>query len=269
MSKKTKLVFSTNLMLHIAAECIRKFGYQKVKGSTYPTSYRMYDMWCVYTGSEIKSDKRTSEEVYDDYKYCSFSPFDEDNKRSVESALNWISELDTSTNCSSHLQQLKDACTSEYVTKHDFGLIASLFTCYNTRMDLHSDELEMHKQASNYVGTIGDKIEFDVDSVVLKGTFQINPKFKPTKVLEITDTNGNVYVWSTTTDVSLEKVSHCKGTVKDHELYMGVKQTRITRCKFQYKESTFEDFKTDLSSDTRPSTIDAANYLANVAGIKL
>lgn len=271
MSKRAKAEFSTNLMLHIAAECIRKFGYQRIKGSTYPTSYRMYDMWCVYTRADIKSDKRTSEEVYDDYRYCSFSPFADENKKSVEEALGWISELNTSENCSSHLQQLKDACTSEYVHKHDFGLIASLFTCYKTNSEIksNSDGIEAAKITSDYVGQIGDKIDFNVKSVKLKCTIQANPKFKPTRVLEITDEVGNVYVWNTTTDVRLEKVSHCKGTIKDHNMYMGVKQTRITRCTFEYSELTFEDFKTDLSSDTRPSVIDAANYLAYVAGIKL
>ena len=62
------------------------------------------------------------------------------------------------------------------------------------------------------------------------------------------DDDGNVYVWKTSKDMGycvngywqeFEKGSRLTltGKIKDHKEYKGVKQTMLTRCKYQQMEN--------------------------------
>ena len=46
------------------------------------------------------------------------------------------------------------------------------------------------------------------------------------------DKDGNVFIWSTSSNGNLEEeiLYPIKGTVKEHSVYDGTKQTHITRC---------------------------------------
>ena len=67
-------------------------------------------------------------------------------------------------------------------------------------------------------------------------------------VYTFVDDDGNVYVWKTSKDMGYcvngywqvsEKGSRLTltGKIKDHKEYKGVKQTMLTRCKYQQMET--------------------------------
>ena len=90
-------------------------------------------------------------------------------------------------------------------------------------------------QLSNHVGQVGDRITIEVDSVKCitswKSCFN-GYSNTTTYVWKITDKEGNVFTWKTSTWLNEEvPPKTIKGTVKEHKVFREVKQTEITRCK--------------------------------------
>lgn len=91
------------------------------------------------------------------------------------------------------------------------------------------------KAISQHVGTVGERIEleveyqrsarFDVKSFIGYGTSTMY-------VHTFKDAAGNVLVWKTSSGLQLEEGAKVtlKGTVKEHNEYKGEKQTVLTRC---------------------------------------
>lgn len=82
---------------------------------------------------------------------------------------------------------------------------------------------------SEYVGEIGDKVEFPM---IVKQAIQLNGYYGPSTMHIFEDEDENVFVWVTTTKTLPENTWYIvKGTVKDHRTYKHTKQTVLTRCK--------------------------------------
>jgi hypothetical protein len=82
---------------------------------------------------------------------------------------------------------------------------------------------------SQYIGTIGEKIEIDI---TVKRIFGFESKFGYKKVIIMEDADGNVFKYVTQSCYLQEgETVKLVGTVKDHTEYDDVKQTVITRCK--------------------------------------
>lgn len=99
--------------------------------------------------------------------------------------------------------------------------------------------------SSDYVGKIGDKVTVNV---VLDRVSWYETKYGTMNVYTFVDDDGNVYVWKTSTYIGrlvdgfwqdFEKGSRLTltGKIKDHKEYKGVKQTMLTRCKYQQMEN--------------------------------
>ena len=112
-------------------------------------------------------------------------------------------------------------------------------------------ELAAENAKSNYVGSVGDKVDVVV-TLAFETTFTVNSFcFKGHGTAELTvygfkDEAGNVFVWKTGSILSVEKQVkgfiefdyphkgdkiHIKGTIKEHQEYKGTKQTVLTRVK--------------------------------------
>ena len=82
---------------------------------------------------------------------------------------------------------------------------------------------------NEYVGNIGDKIEFQIADIKSTGRedFYGNYIFYHT----FKDDKGHVIIWKTQKAVNKEDIGKTiKGTIKDHTEYKNIKQTYITRC---------------------------------------
>ena len=121
-----------------------------------------------------------------------------------------------------------------YCKPSDFGYFAYAPLAY----EKYVERIEKQKRrdaeknalsnSSKYVGTVGERREFNVKECKLLTSWYNN--YGETFLYRFIDTNDNVLMWfaSSTIDDSARKI---KATVKDHNERDGVKQTIITRVK--------------------------------------
>lgn len=92
------------------------------------------------------------------------------------------------------------------------------------------DSLLYNDSPSEYIGSIGERLELSITITALyKMDNGFNGAASNLHIME--DKDGNVFTWTTSAkswSVGTEKV--IRGTVKEHKLYKGVKQTVLTRC---------------------------------------
>lgn len=99
--------------------------------------------------------------------------------------------------------------------------------------------------SSDFVGKIGDKVTVNV---TLDRVSWYETQYGTMNVYTFVDDSGNMYVWKTSTDMGRfvgdfwqeykkgERLT-LTGKIKDHNEYKGVKQTVLTRCKYQQVEN--------------------------------
>jgi hypothetical protein len=162
----------------------------------------------------------------------------------------------------------KTAWTKEYAEYRDIALLASFVKVF-----LKDKSQEVVRQAqketgndAGYVGNVGDKIVIknlkSVRVLFIKDNSQYGYNASSSYLLELIDSEGHVYVWSTTIflrpdkdfaslgkyDEALSNVESITATVKEHKEYKGVKQTVITRGKVKWK------WQDELKSSEEPKT---------------
>jgi len=90
---------------------------------------------------------------------------------------------------------------------------------------------EAEGRASEYVGVVKERIEFEAEVIGVYGTEGF---YGHTDIVKFKDMDGNLFTWFASDYTDLERGDHVsiKGTIKKHEEYRGIKQTMLTRCKF-------------------------------------
>jgi len=125
--------------------------------------------------------------------------------------------------------------SAEYLETRDFAIVASFCNVFLGKVAKAKAHAE--KASSEWVGKVGDKVEFPVRSARVLYTKDSYSYYGPCSyVWELIDPNGNVAIWSTTrSDLDSEGLGKYKliGTVKGQSEYKGVKQTVLTRCKVE------------------------------------
>lgn len=128
---------------------------------------------------------------------------------------------------SEYEHNLRVACTGEYCDWRNLGLLASAIVAY--RKAQGQDNNGMCVSASEYIGAVGDKVNLEV---TVKAIREIDGAYGLTSVVNMVS-GDNSLVWFASGAVDLQEgQSYClKGTIKKHDVYNGVKQTTLTRCK--------------------------------------
>lgn len=85
---------------------------------------------------------------------------------------------------------------------------------------------ETQRQASGYIGEIGQRLTVDVAEMALLTSWET--QWGWTYLYKFVDTAGNVLVWFASR--CIEETKKIKATVKEHTERDGIKQTVITRC---------------------------------------
>lgn len=81
---------------------------------------------------------------------------------------------------------------------------------------------------SEYIGSIGERREFLL-TVVKNISFDSG--YGTSHIHTFNDEAGNEYIWSTSAKSwGVGETKHIKGTIVGHQMYQGVKQTKINRC---------------------------------------
>lgn len=82
---------------------------------------------------------------------------------------------------------------------------------------------------SEYQGEIGERLEL---FLTVEKAISLDSYYGQSTMHIMRDDCGNCYVWTTSAKKWVENTEHhLTGTVKDHKLYRGVKQTILTRCR--------------------------------------
>jgi len=122
-----------------------------------------------------------------------------------------------------YTHNIKTLLQTEYVDNKNLGLVVSAVGYYLRETELKN--IQKEESNSEYIGSIGDKIEFTSDTTVISSYYT---EYGITYIYKFIF-NGNVIIWRT--NKKLDGTLTIKGTVKEHSEYNGIKQTVITRGK--------------------------------------
>lgn len=137
----------------------------------------------------------------------------------------WLKSQEPS---SEYMRSLIILTSLEAVEFKHIGFIASIPAAYDKA--IQSAKQLADQPASDYVGNEGDKISLPVvvDRLVLCET-----NYGVSTLILMTDKAGNKLSWFASNAPALEigQEITIKGTIKAHDDYKGIKQTKLTRCK--------------------------------------
>ena len=90
---------------------------------------------------------------------------------------------------------------------------------------------EVESRASEHVGAVKDRIEFEAE---VTGVYGTEGFYGHTDIVKFKDAANNQFTWFASDYTNLERGDRIsiKGTVKKHEKYRGIKATVLTRCKY-------------------------------------
>lgn len=204
-------------ILRVACEIIKLHGYVKTVNEECEPSTK--DRVIGYLTNHVVSEK-------DKYIECE-SDYAKDLTSSV------LEYFRNSSDSSEYMINVRTLLSNEYASWRDIGYIVSAVPSY-LRYKKQEDERKQNLGSSEYYGTVGDKVTLtEVRSVRLVTSYET--VYGLTYIFQIIDSCGNVFIWRTSkyidTDKALAKIA---GTIKSHEEYRGIKQTELTRCKFEY-----------------------------------
>ena len=130
-----------------------------------------------------------------------------------------------------YYNNLKVIVENEYIPLNKLGLLVSIPKAIDRYEEEKKRQEEKERLAtkSNYIGSVGDKIE--VDFVSGREAACCETQFGLLYIYEFKDASGNVIVWKSSSGKEIPESGKISGTVKAHEEYNGVKQTVILRAK--------------------------------------
>jgi hypothetical protein len=145
----------------------------------------------------------------------------------------------------------KNIASQNFVKNQYLGFLAYLPVAFQKWNEKQTEEnkKQEERKISNYVGKIGEKIQFEIKEWKLVSSFET--MYGTSFVYRFIDYQGNVYTWFTSSRPENEEytdheknrqlirtrdLKSIKGTIKDQNEYKGEKQTVITRCKVSYTE---------------------------------
>lgn len=130
-----------------------------------------------------------------------------------------------------YYNNLKVIVANEYIPLNKLGLLVSIPKAIDRYEEEKKRQEEKERLAteSNYIGSVGDKIE--IDFVSGREAACCETQFGLLHIYEFKDASGNVIVWKSSSGKEIPESGKISGTVKAHEEYNGVKQTVILRAK--------------------------------------
>ena len=148
-------------------------------------------------------------------------------REDVEVAVEMVSRFPDDT----YYNNLKVIVSNEYIPLNKLGLLVSIPKAIDRYEEEKKRQEEKERLAteSNYIGSVGDKIE--IEFVSGREVACCETQFGLLHIYEFKDASGNVIVWKSSSGKEIPESGKISGTVKAHEEYNGVKQTVILRAK--------------------------------------
>lgn len=226
--------FDTNVVLRIAYEVVRAFGYRNTEDfqPTRDDVVRLYDYLQGY-----KMGDKIVEDIKDQIEKGHIDPDSRDAVEFVKNFRQWLSKEDTTFG---YMMNLKAVADTEYVQAKHLGILVSAVPTYNRAMKALAEKQAREAKAaeeaakSRYIGTTGEK--FTRHIVDGKCVASWDSVYGTTFLYKFISDSGEVIMWSTSNYVDADKVVELTGKVKKHEEYRGVKQTVAYYCKVTIQE---------------------------------
>ena len=148
-------------------------------------------------------------------------------REDVEVAVEMVSRFPDDT----YYNNLKVIVANKYIPLNKLGLLVSIPKAIDRYEEEKKRQEEKERLAteSNYIGSVGDKIE--IEFVSGREVACCETQFGLLHIYEFKDASGNVIVWKSSSGKEIPESGKISGTVKAHEEYNGVKQTVILRAK--------------------------------------
>ncbi len=151
-----------------------------------------------------------------------YTDITEEDKQQVEDVIAYVNDHKDD---SDYIRNIYILITSEYVDLNNIGIVVSAVGCF-LRETKKKDE-KVVEESSEFVGEIGDKIEFTSKPEVVFSTDTQYGVYYIYKFMKGKD----IIIWKTSKKLNVETELTLKGTVKEHNNFRGIKQTEITRAK--------------------------------------
>jgi len=152
--------------------------------------------------------------------------FNDDDQKTVDNALVWLSNQDCSNE---YMHNIKTIADSGWVTDKMLGYACSIIASYFRQVDREKNA-KYDFSKSEYVGEKNQRLDMNVTVISSR---IIDSSYSQTELFRMLDNSGNLIIWfcSGSTELEIDGVYKIKATIKDHEEYNGVKQTKVLRVK--------------------------------------
>lgn len=225
--KGCKPYFETKEILCHALETVRIFGYQKTSeaeneaDTTKFKTYILFQWYCMKSGTNIFRN------IIEHAKSKEYNPESESVKEKADQVLKWITEQNDDNN---YIHNLKVVCVSNYIEYKNFGFLVSLIPTHERAVKALEEKKAQQQEnnKSEHFGEIGKRVSINIVSVKILTGWETQWGY--TKIVEFKDTKGNTFIRKTSKYIP-DKVNNITGTIKAHNVYKGIKQTELTRCK--------------------------------------
>lgn len=146
-------------------------------------------------------------------------------------AITYVMSLERANSFMINLQQI---CKNGFFTQRTYKILAAIVQVYDAYV-LGQQQRKNDSLVSEYVGNEKDKVSRTATIIRKRVTFDA---YNMQTWLLMKDNEGNVLSWNASKeleDLYEGDEIEITGTVKTHKLYNDVKQTVLTRCKYQKK----------------------------------
>ena len=190
----------------------------------------------------IKSDERGSNKSLIIKRCADYAP--QKYIKEAEKMANDIVAMTLDEAIDARLNNVQVRMKGFYCKSSDFGYFAYAPTAYNKYMERKAEKERRAKEQatigekSHYVGTVGERINFDIKDMRLLTSFPTDYGY--TYLYRFIDKDDNVLIWFASSSMGkwvngewkdAESVNKIKATIKAHSERDGVKQTILTRVK--------------------------------------
>lgn len=208
---REELVANTKFFLERAAICIRKLGFVSAKKASeenvLPTKSLAWEL-CFPKYSTERFMREN--DLY----------LNESDVENVRKSIEW---LESNTDNSDFIYNLKSIVKQDYTTYRNIGFLAALIPSYLKATTPKTNN-------SDFIGNIGEKLDIVATCVTIT---LVETYYGVTRLHKFVDENGNNITWfsSGNAEFDINQKYHIKFTVKKHDLYKNQKQTLVTRVK--------------------------------------
>jgi len=163
-------------------------------------------------------------------------PISEAAKTEAAATLEYVKSFEGRTDLSGYEHNLFVACSLQFIDHSNTGLVASAVAAYRRHMGIEekkriqAEKKKTLAELSQHFGTVGERAEFtlkvDGEHIFEDGQFGTRALYR------LSTPEGYIAVWWTgKQSLEIGKIYLFKCTVKKHDVWNDIKQTRLTRCK--------------------------------------